>query len=363
MNFECGIVGLPNVGKSTLFNSILGTSQAEAANYPFCTIEPNSGMVLVPDKRLQKLAQIADSAKIIRNQIKFVDIAGLVRGASKGEGLGNKFLGHIRQVDAIIYVLRCFEDDEITHVHNRIDPKEDFEVIRLELLMSDMESLQKQITNLEKKSTKKNEDNDKLLLAAKDALKLIENKASDLLELHQNHDARHIRMLGLLTTKPFLIVCNVAENELHNDNKMVQKVQEFAGDTQVLTISAKIEEEISKLNPEEKQMFLQDLNLTQSGLDKIILSAYQALNLNTFFTVGPKEAHAWTISAGTKVPEAAGTIHSDLQRGFIAAEVISYVDFVQFEGESGCKAVGKLRQEGKDYIVQDGDILNIKFNV
>lgn len=364
MILKCGIVGLPNVGKSTLFNSILGTNKAEAANYPFCTIEPNSGMVLVPDERLEKLAQIAESKEIIRTKIEFVDIAGLVKGASKGEGLGNKFLAHIREVDAIIYVLRCFEDPDILHVHNHVNPQEDFEIIKLELEFADIQSLEKQIQNLEKNSKKKSEENEKMLAAAIDAMKMLKNQ-DDLQKLFDNHEEKYVKMLNLLTTKPFMIVCNVAESEINSDddNTFVKQVKSFADDKEVLTISAKIEEEISSLDPEDKQMFLEDMNMNQSGLDKIIISAYKTLKLQTFFTIGPKEAHAWTIHANTNVRTAAGVIHSDLERGFISADVISCDDYLKFEGEVGCRNAGKLRQEGKDYAVCDGDILNIKFNV
>lgn len=364
MILKCGIVGLPNVGKSTLFNSILGTNKAEAANYPFCTIKPNSGMVTVPDERLEKLAKIAESKEIIRTKIEFVDIAGLVKGASKGEGLGNKFLSHIREVDAIIYVLRCFENEDILHVHNQINPQDDFEVIKLELELADMESLEKQIANLEKSSKKKNEDNEKMLAAAREALRMLKNQ-EDLQQLFENHEEKYVKMLNLLTTKPFLIVCNVDEDEANSDedNKFVKQVRNFANNKEVLTISAKIEEEISMLDEDEKEMFLQEMNMSQSGLNRIILSAYKTLKLQTFFTIGPKEAHAWTIHENTTVRKAAGTIHSDLERGFISADVISCQDYLKFEGESGCRTAGKLRQEGRDYIVCYGDILNVKFNV
>ncbi len=366
MGFKCGIVGLPNVGKSTLFNALTATAAAEAANYPFCTIEPNIGRVGVPDKRLDELARIAGSAKIIPTQLEFVDIAGLVRGASKGEGLGNQFLGHIREVDAIVHVVRCFEDPDVTHVEGEIDPLRDIDVIETELMLADMESLEKRIPALEKK------------LRAKDPLALLQfplmERALELLK--QGKAARFVQCspeerpelqrLQLITTKPILYACNVSEEDAAVGNafsKLVQGKAEKEG-SRVAIISAAIEAEVAALDSEEdKAEFLQSLGLTETGLARVIREGYNLLNLITFFTIGPKEAHAWTVEKGAKAPQAAGVIHTDFERGFICAETISYADYITYQGEQGAKAAGKLRLEGRDYIVQDGDIFHFRFNV
>jgi len=366
MGFKCGIVGLPNVGKSTLFNALTETAAAEAANYPFCTIEPNVGRVGVPDKRLNDLARIAGSAKIIPTQLEFVDIAGLVRGANRGEGLGNQFLGHIREVDAIVHVVRCFEDSDVTHVEGAIDPLRDIEIIETELMLSDLESLEKRIPALEKK------------LRTKDPQALIQyplmERALELLK--QGKPARFVQCspeerselqnLQLITTKPVLYVCNVSESDAATGNALTEKVRERAeGEgARIAIISAAIEAEVASLDSEEdKAEFLASLGLKETGLARVIQEGYSLLNLITFFTIGPKEAHAWTIHKGAKAPQAAGEIHTDFERGFIRAETISYSDYIALNGEQGAKAAGKLRLEGKDYVVQDGDIFHFLFNV
>ena len=364
MSLKCGIVGLPNVGKSTLFNALTQTAQAEAANYPFCTIEPNIGRVNVPDERLQKLSKIANSQQIIPTQIEFVDIAGLVRGASKGEGLGNQFLSHIREVDAIINVVRCFEDENITHVENSINPIRDLELIQIELILADYDSLEKRISNLEKKI--KNE---------KDALLQVEvaRKILEILKLSKPaieykplsiEEEKIIRNMQLITSKPQLYVCNLKENEIIG-NKYSQQVEEFGkkNNYKVLKISAQIESELSLLESEtEKKEYLESLGLKETGLSQIIRNSYQLLNLISFFTVGPKECHAWTVKKGSNAPKSAGEIHTDFEKGFISAETISYDDYVNCNGEEGAKNAGKLRLEGKDYITQDGDIFHFRFN-
>ncbi len=369
MGFKCGIVGLPNVGKSTLFNALTQTIQAECANYPFCTIEPNSGIVSVPDERLIKLAEVAKSKEILPTKLEFVDIAGLVKGASKGEGLGNQFLANIREVDAIIHVVRSFEDTNIIHVENTVDPIRDIETINTELLLSDMESLQKRLPLLEKKA--KGGD-----IEAKIQTEVIK---SVLEKLEQGLPAskacpdegkpeylRAFRILHLLTAKPVLYVANVDENSAATGNEYSNRVAEYAkneGNTSTI-ISAKIEQEIASLDSkEEKQEFLDTLGISETGLSKIIKEGYKLLNLITFFTIGPKEAHAWTVKNGAKAPEAAGVIHTDFQKGFIRAEAISTEDYIKFGGEVGARENGRLRTEGKEYIVQDGDIFHFLFNV
>lgn len=367
MGFNCGIVGLPNVGKSTLFNALTATAAAEAANYPFCTIEPNVGKVGVPDDRLLKLAKVASSAKIIPTQLGFVDIAGLVRGASKGEGLGNQFLANIREVDAIVHVLRCFEDDDITHVDGSVDPIRDIETINTELMLSDLESLLKRKDNLEKKA-KSSKDVD-LLLTLKmvdKALPLLkEGKPARFAEVADD-EKEAFRQLQLLTSKPVLYVCNVSEDEAAVGNALTKKVEAYAQaeGSKVAIISAAIESEISMLETDEEKIeYLQSLGLNETGLAQVIRKGYELLGLITFFTIGPKEARAWTLRAKSTAPEAAGVIHTDFQRGFICAETVAYEDYIEFNGEQGAKVAGKWRQEGKDYLPKDGDVFHFRFNV
>mgnify|MGYP002784383377 CR=1 FL=1 len=366
MGFKCGIVGMPNVGKSTLFNALTSTAAAQAANYPFCTIEPNVGMVAVPDARLNNLANIAKSAKIIPTQLEFVDIAGLVKGASKGEGLGNQFLSHIREVDAVVYVLRCFENDDIIHVEGSIDPLRDWEIIETELILADLESLEKRIPNLEKRlKTDDKEAKEQLSLIQRIKPILEAGKPGRNVEIKEE-EKRAYRLLQLLTTKPVLYVCNVSEDDAASGNKFTQLVAEHAKkeNAESVIISARIEEEVAGLDSdEEKKEFLGALGLSETGLSKIIRAGYKLLNLRTFFTVGPKEARAWTVRIGAKAPEAAGVIHTDFQKGFICADTIAYQDYTGLNGEQGAKDAGKLRQEGKEYTVQDGDVFHFKFNV
>lgn len=366
MGFNCGIVGLPNVGKSTLFNALTATAAAEAANYPFCTIEPNTGRVSVPDERLDKIAAIAGSAKIIPTQLEFVDIAGLVRGASKGEGLGNQFLGHIRSTDAIIHVLRCFEDDDITHVEGTVDPLRDLTTIETELLLADMESLERRVIALEKKA-KGNDAEAKALLpvAGKVLIALQEGKPAKSVEIAKD-DISLYNQLQLISSKPILYVCNVAEHEAATGNSHTAKVIDYAKSqgAAAVVISAAIEAEVANLDsPQDQQDYLESLGLKETGLKQIIREGYKLLDLLTFFTVGPKEARAWTVYQGAKAPQAAGVIHSDFERGFICAETIFYDDYVACNGEAGAKVAGKLRQEGRDYLVKDGDIFHFRFNV
>jgi GTP-binding protein YchF len=365
MSLQCGIVGLPNVGKSTLFNALTQTAAAQAANYPFCTIEPNLGRVDVPDERIEKLTKIAGSQKIIPAQIEFVDIAGLVRGASKGEGLGNQFLSHIREVDAIINVVRCFEDENITHVEGGVDPLRDIELIQLELIIADMESLEKRIPSLEKKAKLEKEIAAQVEMAKRVLTVLKDGKAARLVEIKSAEDEKVLKSLQLITSKPQLFVCNLKEHELAG-NKYSQLVEEFGkkNSYQVLKICAQVEAEVSSLeSAEEKQEFLESLGLKETGLSQIIRSSYKLLELITFFTVGPKECHAWTLKKGSSAPKAAGAIHTDFEKGFIRAETISYEDYVALNGEEGAKNAGKLRLEGKDYITQDGDVFHFRFNV
>ncbi len=363
MGFKCGIVGLPNVGKSTLFNALTQTAAAEAANYPFCTIEPNVGEVGVPDERIDKLAAIAKSAEIIPTRLTFVDIAGLVRGASKGEGLGNKFLSHIREVDAVAYVLRCFEDDDITHVENRIDPLADADVVETELMLADLESLEKRITAIEKKAKSGDKDaKAQLAVMEKVLIPLREGKPARTADV--TAEERPIfQGLQLLTSKPVVYVCNVEEASAANGNAHSAKVQERAkaeGAASVV-ISAKIESEFAGLPPEDRAEFLNEMGLSEPGLNRLIRAGYQLLDLVTYFTVGPKEARAWTITRGTKAPQAAGVIHTDFEKGFIRAETIAYDDYVALGGEVGAKDAGKMRLEGKEYVVKDGDVLHFRF--
>jgi ribosome-binding ATPase len=366
MGFKCGIVGLPNVGKSTLFNALLSTMQAEAANYPFCTIEPNVGRVSVPDNRLDKLATIAGSAQIIPTQLEFVDIAGLVRGASKGEGLGNQFLSHIREVDAIIYVLRCFEDGNITHVEGSVDPMRDSEIIETELVLADLESIEKRLPALQKKAKGGDKEATEQVALMERVLKVVsEGKPARETELKDAAERRQFKLLQLLTSKPVMYVCNVDEDSAAKGNALSAKVEAMAKAKKApcVVISARIEAEIAMLaSEEEKQEFLSSIGLVQTGLSRIIQAGYSLLDLITYFTVGPKEARAWTITKGTQAPAAAGVIHTDFEKGFIRAETIAYNDYIQFSGEQGAKEAGKFRLEGKEYSVQDGDVLHFRFN-
>ena len=366
MGFNCGIVGLPNVGKSTLFNALTATAAAEAANYPFCTIEPNTGVVGVPDARLDKIATIAGSKEVIPTQLEFVDIAGLVRGASKGEGLGNQFLGHIRQVDAIIHVLRCFESDDITHVDGTVDPIRDLETIETELLIADLESLEKRLPALQKKAKGGDKESKSLAVLVEQILQhLGDGKPARSIDI-SGEDLPVFNQLQLLTAKPILYVCNVNEEEAANGNKMTETVAEHAASVgaKAVIISAAIEAEVASLESEDEKMeFLQDMGLQETGLSQIIREGYALLNLLTFFTAGPKEARAWTVRRDSRAPQAAGAIHTDFEKGFIRAETISYDDYISCGGESAAKADGKLRLEGKDYLVHDGDIFHFRFNV
>lgn len=365
MSLQCGIVGLPNVGKSTLFNALTQTAAAQAANYPFCTIEPNIGKVNVPDFRLENLTKVAGSALIIPAQIEFVDIAGLVRGASTGEGLGNKFLSHIREVDAIINVVRCFEDENITHVEGAVDPIRDIELIQLELIIADMESLEKRIPALEKKARLDKEAAAQLEVTKRVLEVLKDGKAARLTEIKSAEEEKILRELQLITSKPQLFVCNLKEHEI-SGNQYSKLVEDFgkANNYRVLKICAQVEAEIAALETEEeKKEFLEAVGLEETGLAQIIKSSYGLLDLITFFTVGPKECHAWTLKKDSSAPKAAGVIHTDFEKGFIRAETISYNDYVSLGGEEGCKTAGKLRLEGKDYITQDGDVFHFRFNV
>ena len=359
MGFNCGIVGLPNVGKSTLFNALTQSAAADAQNYPFCTIEPNTGRVVVPDATLLNLAHVAGAEKIIPTQLEIVDIAGLVKGASAGEGLGNKFLSNILETDAIIHVVRCFENDDIVHVNGKIDPIADIETIETELMLADMESLDNQIKKLEKKVHGLDKNAAKLLA---DAQIIKSNLEKSIPARHTDVDSKPF---NLLTSKPVIYVCNVEESAAANGNKYSDMVkQKFSGIAPVLIISSKIEMEIAQIvDVEERKMFLNELGLNESGLDQVIHTGYDTLGLQTFYTVGPKEAHAWTISKGMTAPQAAGKIHTDFERGFIRAEIISPKDYIEYGGEVAVKEAGKMRLVGKEYIMQDGDICHFLFNV
>ena len=364
MGFKCGIVGLPNVGKSTLFNALTESAAAQAANYPFCTIEPNVGEVPVPDPRLDRLASIAKSAQIVPTRLTFVDIAGLVRGASKGEGLGNQFLANIRECDAIAYVLRCFEDNDVVHVEGRVDPIADAETIETELMLADLDSLERRVPILEKKIRGQDKEAKKTLALLERALVLLrEGKPARLAAIEEDERAE-FRTLGLLTAKPVLYVCNVDEVSAATGNVHSARVEALAKaeGAGCLIISAKIEAELAELAPDERQAYLDYLDLQEPGLNRLINEGYRLLGLITYFTAGPKEARAWTITRGTRAPAAAGVIHTDFEKGFIRAETIAYEDYVALGGEAGARDAGKLRLEGKEYVVADGDVMHFRFN-
>ena len=363
MGFKCGIVGLPNVGKSTLFNALTQTAAAQAANYPFCTIEPNVGDVAVPDERLTSLAAIAQSKEIIPTRLTFVDIAGLVRGASKGEGLGNQFLANIRETDAIAHVVRCFEDGDITHVEGKIDPLADIEIIETELMLSDLESLEKRVLAAEKKAKGGDKDAKELLDLMNRALKLLADGLPARMVERTKDEEKAFQGLGLLSSKPVLYVCNVEEGSADKGNAFSDKVAAFAKaqNARSAVVSAKIESEIAVLAAEEQREYLEAIGLEEPGLNRVIREGYALLGLVTYFTVGPKEARAWTITQGTKAPAAAGVIHSDFEKGFIRSETIAFADYVALKGEAGARDAGKFRLEGKEYIVADGDVLHFRF--
>jgi GTP-binding protein YchF len=364
MGFKCGIVGLPNVGKSTLFNALTQTAAAQAANYPFCTIDPNVGDVAVPDERLDTLARIASSAQIVPTRLTFVDIAGLVRGASKGEGLGNQFLGNIRECDAIAHVVRCFEDGDITHVEGKIDPIADIETIETELMLADLDSLEKRVANLEKKAKGGDKESKESLDLVNRALKLLQDGRPARLVERSREEEKAFQALQLLTSKPVLYVCNVEESSADKGNPFSEKVfaRAKAENAVAVVVSAKIESEIAVMAPEDQKEFLEAVGLAEPGLNRVIRAGYQLLGLITYFTAGPKEARAWTVTEGTKAPGAAGVIHTDFEKGFIRAETIAYADYVTFKGEAGARDAGKLRLEGKEYVVADGDVMHFRFN-
>ncbi|MDR0942079.1 MAG: redox-regulated ATPase YchF [Holosporales bacterium] len=364
MGFNCGIVGLPNVGKSTLFNALTSTAAAESANYPFCTIEPNIGKIAVPDERLQRLAEVANSKVIIPTQLEFVDIAGIVKGASKGEGLGNRFLSNIRETDAILQVARCFDNEDITHVSGKVDPISDIETIETELLLADLESVEGRIPGLEKKAKSGDKSSKEILEVLLQAYEVLKNGEAAI-KTKTSPDKRHIlKQLQLITAKPVMYVCNVSEDDVVSGNRYTEQVINKVGASNATIISAAIEAEIATLDSEEeKKEFLGSMGLSSTGLSKVVKQGYDMLGLLTYFTVGPKEARAWTIESGTKAPKAAGVIHTDFERGFICAETTSWRDYIDCGGEQGAKQQGKLRLEGKDYVVQDGDVMHFRFNV
>ena len=356
MSFKCGIVGLPNVGKSTLFNALTNSSKAQAANFPFCTIDPNIGVVIVPDERLNNLAKISKSKKIINTTISFVDIAGLVKGASKGEGLGNKFLSHIREVDAIIHMIRCFDSNDIQNVNPSVDPVRDIEIIETEMMLADLESIQKRL----EKNNKKNVDEDqiKILEIAMDCIN--NNKSFD--DLRTQFNKKQLNQSGLLSLKPKIFVCNVDEQSVQNGNNYTQSFIDKYGNNNTLIVSADIENQINELDNNEKKNYMEMIGLKETGLNKLIKKGYEILDLDTYFTSGPEETRAWTIEKNCTAPKAAGEIHTDFEKGFIRAETISYDDFISNDGWVNSKNNGKMRLEGKDYIVKDGDVLNFRFN-
>jgi GTP-binding protein YchF len=356
MSFKCGIVGLPNVGKSTLFNALTNSSKAQAANFPFCTIDPNIGIVAVPDKRLENLSKVSKSKKVINTTISFVDIAGLVKGASKGEGLGNKFLSHIREVDAIIHMIRCFDSDDIQNVNPTVDPIRDLEIIETEMMLADLESIQKRL----EKSNKKNVDEEqlKILELALDCI----NNDKDISILNTQFESKLLNQSGLLSIKPKIFVCNVDEQSVQNGNKYTKNFIDKFGEENTLIVSADIENEINELESEERKNYMEMIGLKETGLNMLIQKGYKILDLDTYFTSGPEETRAWTIQKNCTAPKAAGEIHTDFEKGFIRAETVSYEDFIQNDGWVNSKTNGKMRLEGKDYIVKDGDVLNFRFN-
>lgn len=363
MSFNCGIVGLPNIGKSTLFNALTQSNLAEAANYPFCTIEPNIGKVPIRDQRLKQIASIAHSERIIYNQLEFVDIAGLVKGASKGEGLGNKFLSHIREVDAIVHLLRCFIDDNINHVHDKIDPISDAEVVEMELILADIDSIEKRLPQMEKKAKLGDKELKAQLELMQEVLAVLKSgKPARSLK----HAREEMKLLQLLTTKPVMYVCNVEDKNVISGNALSDKVKKMAeeNESKFYCISAKLEADIATLeSEEERESFLLEFGLKESGLDSIARIMYEILEMITFFTVGPKEARAWPVKLGSTADQAAGVIHTDFAKGFIKAETISFEDYIKYGNETACKDAGKMRFEGKDYVIQDGDIMHFRFNV